>query len=90
VWIPRYKARLQAVLEGPIALSLLLASLAATPSPSPSPLDLDPNLVTPGPEGFLIVFGIALVAILLILARYRGELQERLEAEKKDESPTDS
>ncbi len=98
VWIPRYKARLDAEPEGPIALSILLAALAATPSPTP-PLDLDESIVTPGPWGFLIVFGIAVITIVLVLdmtrrirrTRYRGELRERLaEEQRQNETPPES
>ncbi len=91
MWIPRYKARLDAGPEGPIALSILLAALAATPSPTPT--DFDESIVTPGPWGFLIVLFIAIATILLILdmtrrirrTRYREELRERLQQEKADE-----
>jgi hypothetical protein len=46
--------------------------------------------VTPGPAGFAIMFGIAVITVLLILdmtrrirrTRYRGELRERLEQEQ--------
>ncbi len=88
---PRYKARLDAGPEGPIALSILLALLAATPTPTP-PTEFDESIVTPGPWGFLIVLGIAILTILLVLdmtrrirrTRYRGELRERLENEQDD------
>ncbi|WP_307807372.1 hypothetical protein [Naasia sp. SYSU D00948] len=76
--------------EGPIALSILLASLAATPTPPP---EFDENLVTPGPWGFIIILFIAVVTILLILdmtrrvrrTRYRAEVRERLEREQAPE-----
>ncbi len=92
--VPRYKARLNAEPEGSIALSLLLASLAATPTPTPVP-ELDESIVTPGPVGFLVMLGVAVITILLILdmtrrirrTRYRGELRERLEREQDDTRP---
>ncbi|MDQ1513737.1 MAG: hypothetical protein QOC59_1579 [Microbacteriaceae bacterium] len=58
--------------------------LFAAPTPSPSP-SFNPDVVTPGVAGFITVFLIAVVTVLLILdmtrrirrARYRGELAER-------------
>ena len=92
VLLSRYKARLDAGPEGPIALSILLAALAATPTPTP-PADFDESIVTPGPWGFLIVLFIGVVTILLVLdmmrrirrTRYREELREQLQQEKADE-----
>jgi len=61
--------------------------LAATPTPKPG---FDQNTVTPGVAGFLITFGVAAVALLLILdmtrrirrTRYREEIRAKLEAER--------
>ena len=61
--------------------------LAATPTPRPG---FDTNTVTPGVAGFLITFGVAAVALLLILdmtrrirrTRYREEIRAKLEAER--------
>ncbi len=55
---------------------------AATPSPSAT---FNPDVVTPGVVGFLTIFFIAVVTVLLIVdmtrrirrARYRGEAAER-------------
>lgn len=71
-----------------------LAQLAGTPTPSPTP-PLNDALVTPGPWGFAIVFGIAVITVLLILdmtrrirrVRYRSELREKLEKEQRDDGP---
>jgi hypothetical protein len=60
--------------------------LAATPTPSPSP-SFDPDVVTPGPAGFLAIFLVTLVTVLLIIdmvrrirrVRYRGEARERMQ-----------
>jgi hypothetical protein len=65
-----------------------LLNLAATPSPKP----FDENTVTPGWVGFAITFAIGVVTILLVIdmtrrirrAKYRGEIRERLEAERQD------
>ncbi len=64
-----------------------MIALAATPSPA----EVDPNIVTPGPWGFIIFFGISVITILLILdmtrrirrTRYREEVRERLEQEQE-------
>jgi len=61
---------------------------AATPTPTPSiPPD---DAVTPGPWGFVAMFGIGIVVLLLILdmvrrirrVRYRAEVNEKLDAEE--------
>ena len=60
--------------------------LATTPTPSPSP-SFDPNVVTPGPIGFLVMLLLTIVVVLLIVdmvrrirrVRYRGEARERQE-----------
>lgn len=71
-------------------LGALTLVQAVTPVPTPSPsAGFDPNSVTPGPLGFLVVFAIAVLTVLLILdmtrrvrrARYRGEIRERLDRE---------
>ncbi|MEO6506001.1 MAG: hypothetical protein ABIW36_05045 [Terrimesophilobacter sp.] len=57
----------------------------ATPAP-----EFDPNSVTPTWVGFLATFLVAAVTILLMFdmtrrvrrARYRGEIREKLEAER--------
>ncbi|MDQ1531566.1 MAG: hypothetical protein QOE37_1671 [Microbacteriaceae bacterium] len=58
--------------------------LFAAPTPSPSP-SFNPDVVTPGVVGFLVIFLITVATVVLILdmtrrirrARYRGELAER-------------
>ena len=63
--------------------------LATTPTPSPSP-SFNPDVVTPGPAGFIAIFLVTLVTVLLIIdmvrrirrVRYRGEAQERLAAKQ--------
>lgn len=64
--------------------------LAAVPTPSPSP-SFNPDLVTPGVWGFVVVLVIAVVTILLIIdmtrrirrTRYAADARERIEAERQ-------
>lgn len=54
------------------------------------PIQVDENLVTPGVVGFLLTLFVALAVIVLLVdmtrrirrVRYRGEVRERLEAER--------
>lgn len=63
---------------------------AATPSPSPVP-NFNPDSVTPGLLGFLIIFLIAVATILLIVdmtrrirrTRYRADVTAELDAEER-------
>jgi hypothetical protein len=63
--------------------------LLATPTPSPSP-SFNPDVVTPGPVGFIAIFLLTLVTVLLIIdmvrrirrVRYRSEARERLGQEQ--------
>lgn len=67
-----------------------LAVLAADATPSPSPA-VDPDLVTPGPWGFVAIAFVAVAAIFLITdmlrrirrGRYRDEVREELDAEEQ-------
>lgn len=60
---------------------------AVTPTPTPT---VDPNLVTPGPAGFVIVAVIVVLAAVLIWdmqrrirrVRYREEVRAELDAEE--------
>lgn len=60
--------------------------------------EFDPNSVTPGVVGFIAIFLIAAVTVLLLLdmtrrirrTRYRGEVREKLDAEERDSRNTDS
>lgn len=76
--------------------ALYLAALAPTPTPTP---ELDENLITPGPIGFLFIFLIAVAAVLLIIdmtrrvrrVRYRAEVREQIareQAAERDDDPT--
>lgn len=59
--------------------------------------DFDENSVTPGWVGFAITFGVAVITVLIVIdmvrrvrrVRYRGEIRERLEAERADDDPKD-
>lgn len=71
------------------AIVAVLQSADSTPTPLPS-IQVDPELVTPGPWGFIVIAVIALAAIVLIWdmlrrirrARFRAEVREQLDAEE--------
>jgi hypothetical protein len=71
---------------------MTLIDLLAAATPTPTPLDEDS--VTPGWVGFVVIFALALVTVLLIIdmtrrvrrVRYREEVREKLAAEKADPS----
>ena len=64
-----------------------IVMLASTPTPTPN---FNENSVTPTWVGFAATFGVAAIVVLLCLdlvrrvrrVRYRGEIRERLEAER--------
>jgi len=72
-----------------------LARAAATPVPTPS--QVDPNLVTPGPWGFVVIALVAVAVILLVWdmmrrirrGRVRADLREELEAEREGGAGTE-
>jgi hypothetical protein len=75
------------------AALLILGSRLAIPSPTPPPdYTGDPNLITPGVWGFIAIFLIAVVTVLLIIdmnrrirrSRYREEVRIQLEAEQAE------
>lgn len=59
------------------------------PTPTPTPT-VDPDLVTPGPAGFLVIVLLVVATVLLAMdmlrrvrrARYREEVREALDAEE--------
>jgi len=67
--------------------ALSRAASTATPTPTPA---VDPNLVTPGPWGFVAIAFLALAVIFLVWdmmrrirrARIRSEVDEMLDAEE--------
>ena len=67
--------------------ALSRAASTATPTPTPA---VDPNLVTPGPWGFVAIAFVALAVVLLVWdmmrrirrARIRSEIDEMLDAEE--------
>lgn len=69
-------------------LTHIVMSANETPSPAPT---IDPDLVTPGPLGFavmaIIVIAVFVLGFSLIRrvrrTRYRGEVQEMLDAEER-------
>ncbi|MCP2637827.1 hypothetical protein K0817_014835 [Microbacterium sp. HD4P20] len=66
----------------------LLGGAAATPTPTPTP-QVDPELVTPGVEGFIITALVAVAVIFLVWdmmrrirrGRVRADIDEELQAE---------
>ncbi len=60
----------------------------ATPSPSSTP-QVNPDLVTPGPFGFVIIALLAVIVVFLVIdmqrrirrGRVRADIQEELDAE---------
>jgi hypothetical protein len=70
-------------------LVLRLAAAVTTPSPTPT-AEFDPDTVSPGPVGFIAIFFVAVMVLLLMVdmtrrirrTRYREEIRGRLEAEK--------
>ncbi|MET0736470.1 MAG: hypothetical protein ABWY55_12615 [Microbacterium sp.] len=64
------------------------ARAAATPTPTPT---VDPELVTPGPWGFVVIALLAVVVILLVWdmmrrirrGRVRADIREELDAEEQ-------
>jgi hypothetical protein len=58
--------------------------VTATPVPSPSST-VDPNLVTPGPWGFLVIALLAVAVILLITDMMRRIRRGRVRADIRDE-----
>jgi hypothetical protein len=78
--------------------ALSRAASTATPTPTPA---VDPNLVTPGPWGFVAIAFLAVAVILLVWdmmrrirrARIRSEIDEMLDAEEaaaRGEGPDDA
>lgn len=67
-----------------LSLAAGAAMSATTPTPTPQP-EFDESIVTPGPVGFLVIFGIAVITVLLILDMVRRirrvRLRQELEAE---------
>jgi len=69
--------------------AMLVASVTPTPTPT---TEFDPDVITPGPLGFLAIFLVAVAAVLLILdmvrrvrrVRYRGEVREEIAREQQE------
>ncbi|MFH8250492.1 hypothetical protein ACH3VR_09030 [Microbacterium sp. B2969] len=70
-------------------VALLSAASTATPTPTPTPA-VNPDLVTPGPWGFVAIAFLAVAVIVLVWdmmrrirrARIRSEVDEELDAEE--------
>ena len=74
---------------------VLRGSVALTTTPTPMPAyEGDPNLITPGVFGFIAIFLVALATVFLLLdmnrrirrTKYRVEVRERLDEERRDGS----
>ena len=74
-----------------------LLRAATTPSPTPT-MTVDPNSVSPGPLGF-VVMAILVAAVVILLidmnrrvrrARYRDEINEQLDQEQRGDSAPES
>ena len=77
----------------------LRGSVALTTTPTPMPAyEGDPNLITPGVFGFVAIFLVALATVFLLLdmnrrirrTKYRVEVRERLEEERRGGSAENS
>lgn len=72
-----------------LVIGRVAGGLGAAPTPSPAPV-FDPDTVTPGLVGFLVIFLIAVATILLIFdmnrrirrTRYRTDITAQLDAEE--------
>jgi len=68
-----------------------LVRAAAESTPTPTPSTVDPNLVTPGPWGFVVIAFVGIAVILLVWdmmrrirrGRVRADILEELEAEQQ-------
>ena len=71
---------------------MTLFDLLAAATPTPAPLDED--TVTPGWIGFVVIFALTILTVLLIIdmtrrirrVRYREEIREKLANEEADAS----
>ena len=71
---------------------MTLFDLLAAATPTPAPLDED--TVTPGWIGFVVIFALAILTVLLIIdmtrrirrVRYREEIREKIANEEADPS----
>lgn len=81
------------------AVTAAIARFAeATPTPSPSPTDVNPDLVTPGVAGFVLIAILSVAVVLLVWdmmrrirrGRYRAEVREELDAEQLEAEQADA
>ena len=77
------------------AIHTAIVMLASTPTPQPN---FNENSVTPTWVGFAAIFAVAVIVVLPCIdmvrrvrrVRYRGEIREQLEAERKGAAVTDT
>lgn len=76
-----------------LATHVIIRAADPTPAPTYPAYTGDENLITPGVWGFVITFLVAAATVLLLVdmsrrmrrVRYRGEIRERLEAERVEQ-----
>jgi hypothetical protein len=72
-----------------VSAASALIQLAAGATPTPTPTVPAADVTTPGVWGFVAIFGVGVVVLLLIIdmtrrvrrVRYRAEISEKLDAE---------
>ena len=77
-------------------MNAIVLAIVSTATDVPQP-NFDENTVTPGWVGFAVTFGVAVLIILLCIdlvrrirrVRYRGEIREQLEAERRENGRAD-
>ena len=77
-------------------MNAIVLAIVSTATDVPQP-NFDENTVTPGWVGFAATFGVAVLIILLCIdlvrrirrVRYRAEIREKLEAERRENGGAD-
>jgi hypothetical protein len=74
-----------------VSAASVLIQLGAAATPTPTPSIPAADVTTPGVWGFVAIFGVGIVVLLLIIdmtrrvrrVRYRAEVSEKLDAEHR-------